>query len=184
MKKLFTKMLLIFFILSISIISISYFTHNINSNKDIKTEDFKKVTAVSTGYEKCGEKTVTQTSNKSNKSNKSKYSNKKTKTKTITKTVPLYKTSLEYNVDGKTYTISISNLKLDPGDKKTIYYNIKNPSDYVTTLNTPVSSKGAFSFIFSMFFKIFSKLFLLIIILVILKNLKPIIQNIKNLSGR
>ena len=181
MKKLFTKMLLIFFILSISIISISYFTHNINSNKDIKTEDFKKVTAISTGYEKCGEKKVTQTSNKSNKS---KYSNKNKKTKTITKTVPVYKTSLEYDVNGKTYTISISNLKLEPGDKKTIYYNIKNPSDYVTTLNTPVSSKSAFSFIFSMFFKIFSKLFLLIIILVILKNLKPIIQNIKNLSGR
>ena len=183
MKKLSIKFLFIFLLLSISVVSISYFSNNLNSNKDIKAKDYKKVTAVSTGYEKTGEKQVTETIKTSKKSN---YSNKKrrTKTKTITKTVPIYKTSLEYNVDGKNYTVSISNLKLEVGDKRTIYYNTKNPNDFVTELNTPISYKGTFSSIFSLFFKLFSKLILIFIIFIVLKKSKPLIQNIKNLSGR
>lgn len=177
MKKLSIKFLFIFLLLSISVVSIRYFSYNLNSNKDIKAEDYKKVTAISTGYEKTGEKQVTETVKTSNK-------NRRTKTKTITKTVPVYKTSLEYNVDGKTYTVSISNLKLEIGDKRTIYYNTKNPNNFVTELNTPISSKGTFSFIFSLFFKLFSKIVLLFIIFIVLKKSKPLIQNIRNLSGR
>lgn len=61
MKKLSIKFLFIFLLLSISVVSISYFSNNLNSNKDIKAKDYKKVTAVSTGYEKTGEKQVTET---------------------------------------------------------------------------------------------------------------------------
>ena len=46
MKKLSIKFLFIFLLLSISVVSISYFSNNLNSNKDIKAKDYKKVTAV------------------------------------------------------------------------------------------------------------------------------------------